>query len=57
MGAMREGKIYLIVTHGIFSAGYTELEQYFEHIYCTNSFAEYNPKEYPRELVKQMNIF
>jgi len=30
-------KIYLIVTHGIFSKGFQELEKYFDGIYCTNS--------------------
>jgi ribose-phosphate pyrophosphokinase len=30
-------KIYLIVTHGIFSAGFDTLNQYFEGIYTTNS--------------------
>ncbi len=29
--------IYLIVTHGIFSAGFDELEKYFETIYTTDS--------------------
>jgi ribose-phosphate pyrophosphokinase len=29
--------IYLIVTHGIFSAGFGELEKYFESIYTTDS--------------------
>jgi ribose-phosphate pyrophosphokinase len=39
--AMKESrptaKIYLIVTHGIFSAGFDTLNQYFEGIYTTNS--------------------
>lgn len=30
-------KIYLIVTHGIFSAGADVFEAYFEHVYTTNS--------------------
>jgi len=46
------GKIYLIVTHGIFSAGYDELANYFDTIYCTNSIQDIdNP------LVKQFNVF
>lgn len=32
-----KGKIYLIVTHGIFSRGFSELNKYFDGIYCTNS--------------------
>lgn len=35
-----KGRIYLIVTHGIFSAGYTELAKYFNGIYCTNSYKD-----------------
>lgn len=34
-----KGKIYLIVTHGIFSKGFEELNQYFDGIYCTNSYS------------------
>jgi ribose-phosphate pyrophosphokinase len=30
-------EIYLVVTHGIFSAGFDELEKYFTKIYTTNS--------------------
>ena len=29
--------IHLIITHGIFSAGFSELEKYFESIYTTDS--------------------
>lgn len=32
-----DAKIYLVVTHGIFSAGFAELTRHFEHIYTTNS--------------------
>jgi ribose-phosphate pyrophosphokinase len=46
------GKNYLIVTHGIFSAGFDELSKYFEQIYTTNSYKDIN-----NELVKQINIF
>ena len=34
------GKIYLIVTHGIFSNGLDELKEYFDGIYTTNSVRE-----------------
>ena len=37
------GKIYLIVTHGIFSKGFEELSQYFDGIYCTNSYSDLQP--------------
>ncbi len=45
-------KIYLVVTHGIFSAGFSELKNWFDGIYCTNSV-----KDVDNELVKQLNIF
>lgn len=45
------GKIYLIVTHGIFSKGFNELNQYFDDIYCTNSYQDLNNN------IKQLNIF
>jgi ribose-phosphate pyrophosphokinase len=45
-------KIYLVVTHGIFSAGFKELNNYFEKIYTTNSI-----KDIEETNVKQLNIF
>jgi ribose-phosphate pyrophosphokinase len=45
-------KIYLVVTHGIFSAGYEQLEQYFEKVYTTNSY-----KDIEEPIVKQFNVF
>ena len=57
-----ETKIYLIVTHGIFSKGLEELGEYFNGIYCTNSYQDYEPDNdgqdyiYPH-LVKQLNVF
>lgn len=46
-------KIYLVVTHGIFSAGYDLLSEYFEKIYTTNSYKQisYSDK------IKQLDIF
>lgn len=32
------GKLYLIVTHGIFSKGFTFLEKYFDGVFTTDSF-------------------
>lgn len=46
------GKIYLIVTHSIFSKGVDELLKYFDGIYTTNSYKEHNI-----EKVKVLNIF
>lgn len=48
----RTGKIILVVTHGIFSAGFENLSQYFDKIYCTNSV-----KSIENPLVKQLDIF
>jgi len=47
-----DAKIYLVVTHGIFSAGFNQLNNYFEKIYTTNSI-----KEIDNSKVKQLNIF
>lgn len=47
-----KGKIYLIVTHSIFSKGTDELLKYFDVIYTTNSYTEHNI-----EKVKVLNIF
>lgn len=35
-----DGKIYLAVTHGIFSAGVSPLAEYFDGIVCTNSYSD-----------------
>lgn len=67
------GKIYLIVTHGIFSKGFEELSIYFDSIYCTNSYGQLESNEMgdswigtsevqywpeiPKNLVKQLDIF
>jgi ribose-phosphate pyrophosphokinase len=48
-------KIYLIITHGIFSKGTTELSHYFDGIYTTNSYRDINALE--GLLVKQLNVF
>ena len=61
-GYKNKSKIYLIVTHGIFSKGLEELGEYFNGIYCTNSYQDYEPDNdgqdyiYPN-LVKQLNVF
>lgn len=51
------GKLYLIVTHGIFSKGLQELSNYFYGIYCTNSYSDYKDKFDDIKFVKQLNIF
>ncbi len=58
------GKNYLIVTHGVFSAGFDELGKYFNGIYCTNSVKDIvndsEDTDIEREMkskVKQLNVF
>jgi ribose-phosphate pyrophosphokinase len=60
------GKNYLIVTHGIFSAGFDLLAEYFDGIYCTNSVKDIQDgvivntlsrHKTINSLVKQLNIF
>ena len=45
------GKLYLFVTHGIFSKGFEELKEYFEMIYTTNSF-----RDIENNFIKQFKI-
>jgi len=49
-----KNKIYLVVTHGIFSKGFGELQQSFDGVYCTNSYQTLTACE---PFVKQLNIF
>jgi ribose-phosphate pyrophosphokinase len=60
------GKIYLVVTHGIFSAGFDFLVQHFNGIYTTNSVKDvqdgsivdtFSEHKTINSLVKQLNIF
>jgi ribose-phosphate pyrophosphokinase len=50
--------IYLIVTHGIFSAGYAELGKYFNGIFCTNSYRDVVDNENGvKTKTKQINVY
>lgn len=51
-----KNKIYLIVTHGIFSKGFEELSQYFDGIYCTNSYQDIDFEARNIKL-QQLNVF
>ena len=58
----QDSKIYLIVTHGIFSAGLYDLSAYCDKIYCTNSVKDIKADEYSdytvsADFVKQLNVF
>lgn len=55
-------KIYLIITHGIFSKGFGELSKYFKGIYCTNSYKDLKQEnfigsKFDHDKVKQLNVF
>jgi ribose-phosphate pyrophosphokinase len=56
--------IYLIVTHGIFSAGYEKLSDELDGIFCTNSFKDINfptvrvqSRQQSEDFVQQFNVF
>jgi ribose-phosphate pyrophosphokinase len=60
------GKIYLVITHGIFSQGFEGLASYVSGIYTTNSVKdiedgeivdEFSKHKTIHELVKQLNVF
>jgi ribose-phosphate pyrophosphokinase len=56
-------KVYLVVTHGIFSNGFLELSREIEKIYCSNSYSDRNDIEHDsqytvaKEFLTQFNIF
>jgi len=51
-------KVYLIVTHGIFSAGFKTLNEYIDGTFCSNSYRDVSDDEYEEKTnVKQLNIF
>lgn len=61
-------KIYLIVTHGVFSNKFGELSRHFERIYCTNSYSNIlkwqendgriiTANSGKGDFIKQMNVF
>jgi ribose-phosphate pyrophosphokinase len=47
------GRIYLVVTHGIFSRGFDDLKNSFEHIFTTNSISD----EVVENLVTRFDVF
>jgi ribose-phosphate pyrophosphokinase len=51
-------KVYLVVTHGIFSAGFDKLNEVIDGIFTTNSFRNIADDEYGEITnVKQLNVF
>jgi ribose-phosphate pyrophosphokinase len=50
-------KVYLVVTHGIFSAGFKVLNEYIDGTFCTNSYRDVVDDEYgERTIVKQLKV-
>lgn len=57
-GSRPTAKVHLVVTHGIFSAGFEQLNQYFEGIYTTNSYRDVADNEYEQKTnTTSFNIF
>lgn len=51
-------KVYLVVTHGIFSAGFKTLNEHLDGIYCTNSYRDVADDEYEEKTnTKLLNVF
>lgn len=55
------GDLYLIVTHGIFSASFLELSRHFTKIFSTNSYADIDVESHSdytvsKGLLEQMNV-
>jgi ribose-phosphate pyrophosphokinase len=48
---------YLCVTHGIFSAGFEELNKHFQGIFCTNSYSDMENLDYQFYKLHQLNVF
>lgn len=61
----RKNRLFLIITHGIFSKGFKELAMYFDGVYCTNSYKGLTDTEEfvlgqnkrTSTFVKQLNVF
>jgi ribose-phosphate pyrophosphokinase len=57
-----EAKIYLIVTHGIFSNSFLELSRHFTKIYSSNSYSDIDVEDHSdytvsKDFLKQFNVF
>lgn len=50
------GRMYLLVTHGIFSHGLDELSTYFDGIFCTNSFKAAIPSRVKTDDYNEMPV-
>ena len=52
----RDSSSLLYVTHGIFSNGFVELLNYYDKIYCTDTFSSYSPATHHGGRVIQFNV-
>lgn len=50
-----EAKVYLVVTHAIFSKGFTPFEGLIDRIYCTNSFSDIQKNTFV-PIIKQLKV-
>jgi hypothetical protein len=46
-----DNKVFLCVTHGIFSNSFLELSMYFENVYSTNSYSDIECSEHSQYTV------
>jgi ribose-phosphate pyrophosphokinase len=51
------GKIYLVVTHGIFSAGFGDLMAHIDGIFCTNSVKNIAKSDTTKDFLNQYDVF
>ena len=62
-GSRPTAKVYLVVTHGIFSNGFLELSRELERVYSSNSYSDRKDVEHDsdytvaKEFLTQFNIF
>lgn len=55
-GSRPTAKVYLVVTHGIFSNGFLELSREIKKIYCSNSYSDRNDVEYDSQYTVDKSI-
>ena len=53
--AKNAGNLYLAVSHGLFTKGFNHLTPYFDKIFTTNSFKDFDQEEVTQVTFSQMN--
>lgn len=61
-GSRPTAEVYLVVTHGIFSNGFLELNEHVDKIYCANSYSDIDVEVHSdytvsKDLLMQINVF